>query len=104
MKVKFKKREQTTKVILVSAQDDKGSRQLNMEARSGGSLHHGYHYVIRSDGTVEEGRAHDAVSSFRDKTAIYVRENHMCPPPPPSLVFDEWAGLEFVKMKEEDIG
>lgn len=104
MKVKFKKREQTTKVIFVAAQDDKGSRQLNMEARANGSLHHGYHYIIRSDGTVEVGREPDEVSSFRDKTAIYVRENHLCPPPPPSLVFDEWAGLEFVKQKEETHG
>lgn len=102
MKVKFKKREHTTKVIVVYAQDDKGSRQLNMEARSGGSLHHGYHYVVREDGTVEEGRAPDEVSSFRDKTAIYVRDNMESK----GFFFalSTWPDLEVLEQKEEDIG
>lgn len=102
MKVKFKKREQTTKIIVVYAQDDKGSRQLNMEARSGGSLHHGYHYVVREDGTVEEGRAPDEVSSFKDKTAIYVRDNMESK----GFYFahSNWPDLMILEQKEEDIG
>lgn len=101
MKVKFKKREHTTKVIVAYAQDDKGARQLNMEARANGSLHHGYHYVVREDGTVEEGRAPDEVSSFKDKTAIYVRDNMESK----GFFFalSTWPDLEVLEQKEEDI-
>lgn len=101
MKVKFKKREHPTKIIVVYASDDKSSRQLNMEARANGSLHHGYHFVVREDGTVEEGRAHDEVSSFKDKTAIYVRDNMESK----GFYFalSKWPDHEVFEIKEEEL-
>lgn len=98
MKVRFQPRTETKRVYLVQASDDKSSRELNMEARNAGMLHHGYHLVIRSDGTVEEGRDKYVISSFSDKSAIYIRENLgvVCPVQLPNEI-------EVISIKEKDL-
>lgn len=66
-KVAFKKRTETNLIVVHCAATkpnmDIGRKEIQMWHVQQGWLAIGYHFVIRRDGTVEEGRPHDAVGS-----------------------------------------
>lgn len=65
--VKFKKRLKTTAIVVHCAATkpsmDIGRKEIQMWHVQQGWLAIGYHFVIRRDGTIEEGRPHDVVGS-----------------------------------------
>ena len=65
--VKFKKRKSTEFIAIHSAATkasmDIGAREIGSWHRERGWLGIGYHFVIKRDGTVEEGRPHDTVGA-----------------------------------------
>lgn len=65
--VKFKKRTATNLIVVHCAATkptmDIGRKEIQMWHVQQGWLAIGYHFVIRRDGTVEEGRPHDVVGS-----------------------------------------
>ena len=66
-KVAFKKRTETILIVVHCAATkpnmDIGRKEIQLWHVQQGWLAIGYHFVIRRDGTVEEGRPHDAVGS-----------------------------------------
>lgn len=65
--VKFNKRKSTQFIAIHSAATkasmDIGKREIDSWHRARGFLGIGYHFVIKRDGTVEEGRPHDTVGA-----------------------------------------
>lgn len=65
--VKFNKRARTDMIVVHCAATkpsmDIGRKEIQMWHVQQGWLAIGYHFVIRRDGTVEEGRPHDCVGS-----------------------------------------
>lgn len=65
--VAFKKRAETNLIVVHCAATkptmDIGRKEIQMWHVQQGWLAIGYHFVIRRDGTIEEGRPHDAVGS-----------------------------------------
>ncbi|WCD55426.1 endolysin [Pseudomonas phage phi 21A] len=65
--VKFNKRAKTTAIVVHCAATkptmDIGRKEIQMWHVQQGWLAIGYHFVIRRDGTIEEGRPHDVVGS-----------------------------------------
>lgn len=66
-KVQFKKRSRTDYIVVHAADTyermDIGVREIRQWHKANGWLDVGYHFIIRRDGTVEEGRAHDQIGS-----------------------------------------
>jgi len=66
-KVQFKKRPATDYIVIhcaaTKASMDIGVREINQWHVQQGWLGIGYHFVIRRDGTVENGRPHDVIGS-----------------------------------------
>lgn len=66
-RVQFKKRLQTNLIVVHCAATkpamDIGVREIRMWHVQQGWLDCGYHFVIRRDGTIEEGRPHEVVGS-----------------------------------------
>lgn len=66
-RVNFKKRETTTQLVVHCAATkptmDIGVREIRQWHVQQGWLDVGYHYIIRRDGTIEEGRPHDVLGS-----------------------------------------
>lgn len=67
MKTKFKKRPETTKIVVhcSATREDKdfGVRDIRLWHKAKGWLDVGYHYVIKRDGTIEEGRPDDVIGA-----------------------------------------
>ncbi|UBU95716.1 N-acetylmuramoyl-L-alanine amidase [Pseudomonas phage PCS4] len=66
-RVQFKKRLSTDLLVVhcaaTKASMDIGVREIRMWHVQQGWLDCGYHFIIRRDGTIEEGRPHDVVGS-----------------------------------------
>lgn len=66
-KVQFNKRKSTNLIVVHCAATkptmDVGRKEIQMWHVQQGWLAIGYHFVIRRDGTIEEGRPHDVVGS-----------------------------------------
>lgn len=67
MSLKFNKRKSTEFIAIHSsatkASMDIGVREIDSWHRARGFLGIGYHFVIKRDGTIEEGRPHDTIGA-----------------------------------------
>lgn len=61
--MKFKTRSKTNRILVYLCEftDDAGLADLEKIHRSRGALQCGYHYVVRKDGTVEQGRPDNTI-------------------------------------------
>lgn len=48
-------------MYLIESSEDIGIKQVDAEHRASGAVACGYHYVIRKDGTVEQGRPDETI-------------------------------------------
>ena len=65
----FKKRDKTEHIIVYHYPTDKktiGKTEIDRTSRAAGGFGIGYHFVIRRDGTVEEGRKIDVIGSHNE--------------------------------------
>lgn len=67
MPIKFRTREITRNInvhLLRNTAQDIGLKEITAKSQRSGCLDSGYHYIVRQDGTLEEGRDLQAVSGF----------------------------------------
>lgn len=65
----FKKREKTEFILVYHYPTDKktiGKTEIDRASRAAGGFGIGYHYVIRKDGQVEEGRKMEVIGSHNE--------------------------------------
>lgn len=66
MPINFKKRERTDRIVVhkLRNQEDIGVKELDIKHRRLGGLSIGYHFVVRLNGDIEDGRDVLAVGGF----------------------------------------